>query len=60
MMLMNGDGRLTSVSFSLKDTRTHIDNLNLPDLNFPTRWSRYVPRKVLIFVWWALLNRGGI
>ncbi|GJX80171.1 RNA-directed DNA polymerase, eukaryota [Tanacetum coccineum] len=44
-------------SFSVKGTRVHIDNFILPDVHTPTRWIRYIPKKVNIMVWRALRDR---
>nr|GEY19493.1 RNA-directed DNA polymerase, eukaryota [Tanacetum cinerariifolium] len=41
-------------SFSDKDTRVHIDNFILPNVHTPTRWIRYIPKKVNIMIWRAL------
>ncbi|GKA56552.1 hypothetical protein Tco_0755624, partial [Tanacetum coccineum] len=44
-------------SFSFKGTRVHIDNFILPDVYTPTRWIRYILKKVNIMVWRALRDR---
>ncbi|GJT31998.1 hypothetical protein Tco_0922417 [Tanacetum coccineum] len=41
-------------SFSVKDTRVHIDNFILPDVHSPTRWICYIPKKVNIMIWRVL------
>nr|GEV55862.1 RNA-directed DNA polymerase, eukaryota [Tanacetum cinerariifolium] len=37
--------------------RKHIDNYYLPNGNVATRWSRYLPKNINIFVWRALQDR---
>ncbi|GJV69249.1 RNA-directed DNA polymerase, eukaryota [Tanacetum coccineum] len=46
-----------SNSFSVKETRIHIDNIILPDVHIPTRWIRYIPKKVNVMIWRALRDR---
>ncbi|GJY08595.1 putative RNA-directed DNA polymerase, partial [Tanacetum coccineum] len=46
-----------SNSFSVKDTRVHIDNSILPNAHTPTRWIRYILKKVNIMIWRALRDR---
>ncbi|PWA92043.1 RNA-directed DNA polymerase, eukaryota [Artemisia annua] len=54
--------------FTVKKTRIHLDNASLPDAYISTRWFRFIPKKVNIFVWhahrdhlptwWNLSNNG--
>ncbi|GKD56679.1 RNA-directed DNA polymerase, eukaryota [Tanacetum coccineum] len=44
-------------TFTVKDTRHHIDDTNLPTLNTSTIWCKYIPRKVNIFLWRLRLDR---
>ena len=48
---------LGSPSFTVKCTRDHIDKCTLPDGGFETRWNRYLPKKINIFIWRALYDR---
>nr|GEY89730.1 RNA-directed DNA polymerase, eukaryota, reverse transcriptase zinc-binding domain protein [Tanacetum cinerariifolium] len=48
----NGDG-----VFSVKDIRSRIDDLLLPSVGFETRWVKFIPIKVNVFVWRARLDR---
>ncbi|KAK9058221.1 hypothetical protein SSX86_023061 [Deinandra increscens subsp. villosa] len=43
--------------FSVKRVRKYIDNQYLPKGNLPTKWLKYVPKKVNITVWRILLDR---
>ncbi|KAL4554959.1 hypothetical protein LXL04_037569 [Taraxacum kok-saghyz] len=47
----------TDGMFSVKSVRSHIDLLCLPAINVETRWIKYLPRKVNVFLWRLLLNR---
>ncbi|GKA96706.1 RNA-directed DNA polymerase, eukaryota [Tanacetum coccineum] len=49
---LNGDG-----VFSVKHIRSRIDDLLLPSVGFETRWVKFIPIKVNIFVWRARLDR---
>nr|GFA22905.1 RNA-directed DNA polymerase, eukaryota [Tanacetum cinerariifolium] len=49
---LNGDG-----VFSVKDIRSRIDDLLLPSVGFETRWVKFIPIKVNVFVWRARLDR---
>nr|GEW15411.1 RNA-directed DNA polymerase, eukaryota [Tanacetum cinerariifolium] len=40
-------------SFRVKDIRNLIDDLILPSRSVPTKWMKYVPIKINIFVWRA-------
>nr|GEV06251.1 RNA-directed DNA polymerase, eukaryota, reverse transcriptase zinc-binding domain protein [Tanacetum cinerariifolium] len=42
--------QIESPMFTVKSARKHIDNYYLPDGNFATRWNRYLPKKINIFV----------
>ncbi|GJT18001.1 RNA-directed DNA polymerase, eukaryota, reverse transcriptase zinc-binding domain protein [Tanacetum coccineum] len=44
-------------SFSVRETRQHIDDVILPSLDTPTRWCKSIPIKVNIFTWRAMLDR---
>ncbi|GKC40667.1 RNA-directed DNA polymerase, eukaryota [Tanacetum coccineum] len=44
-------------SFSVQATRSHIDNCLLPSLHPNTRWLKFLPRKVNIFIWRLILDR---
>ncbi|GJT88085.1 RNA-directed DNA polymerase, eukaryota [Tanacetum coccineum] len=46
-----------SGSFSIKSTRSYIDDLMLPNLNVPTRWVKVVPIKVNIHAWKVCLDK---
>ncbi|GJS13573.1 RNA-directed DNA polymerase, eukaryota [Tanacetum coccineum] len=46
-----------SPSFSVKCTREHIDKSYLPDGGSETRWNRFLPKKINIFIWRALRDR---
>ncbi|GJR16125.1 RNA-directed DNA polymerase, eukaryota [Tanacetum coccineum] len=48
---------LGSPSFMVKCTREHIDNNILPDGGMETRWNRYLPKKINIFIWRVLRDR---
>ncbi|GJS89701.1 RNA-directed DNA polymerase, eukaryota, reverse transcriptase zinc-binding domain protein [Tanacetum coccineum] len=48
---------LGSPSFTVKCTREHIDNNILPDGGMETRWNRYLPKKINIFIWRVLRDR---
>ena len=43
--------------FTVKKTCIHLDNASLPDAYISTRWCRFIPKKVNIFVWRALRDR---
>ncbi|GKB87999.1 RNA-directed DNA polymerase, eukaryota [Tanacetum coccineum] len=43
--------------FTVKDTRVHIDQFYLPGAHYATRWNRFLPKKVNIFIWRALRDR---
>ncbi|PWA89092.1 hypothetical protein CTI12_AA113210 [Artemisia annua] len=43
--------------FTVNKTRIHLDNASLPDAYISTRWCRFIPKKVNIFVWRALRDR---
>ncbi|GJW96092.1 RNA-directed DNA polymerase, eukaryota [Tanacetum coccineum] len=42
---------------SVQATRSHIDNCLLSSLHPNTRWLKFLPRKVNIFIWWLILDR---
>ncbi|GKB17944.1 RNA-directed DNA polymerase, eukaryota [Tanacetum coccineum] len=44
-------------SFTIKDTRVHIDQFYLPDAHYATRWNRFLSKKVNIFIWRDLRDR---
>ncbi|GJX97044.1 hypothetical protein Tco_0352842 [Tanacetum coccineum] len=44
-------------SFTVKETREHIDDSILPTLDVPTIWCKSIPRKVNIFLWRLRLDR---
>ncbi|GKE83850.1 RNA-directed DNA polymerase, eukaryota [Tanacetum coccineum] len=44
-------------SFTVKDARGKIDDVYLPDDGSETRWNRFVPKKVNVFIWRALRDR---
>ncbi|GJT14412.1 RNA-directed DNA polymerase, eukaryota [Tanacetum coccineum] len=46
-----------SIVFNVKDTRNLIDDSMLPDSSTPTRWCRFIPKKVNILIWRILRNR---
>ena len=46
------DGR-----FTISGARRHIDDFLLPSLSSKTRWYKFLPRKVNIFLWRLLLDR---
>ncbi|PWA66513.1 RNA-directed DNA polymerase, eukaryota, Reverse transcriptase zinc-binding domain protein [Artemisia annua] len=48
---LNGDG-----VFHVKDVRSILDNIFLPTVDVPTRWVKYIPIKINIFVWRARLD----
>ncbi|GJV92918.1 RNA-directed DNA polymerase, eukaryota [Tanacetum coccineum] len=43
----------TDGTFSVKDTRSSIDDMFLPSHNVPTRWVKGVPIKINVFFWKA-------
>ncbi|PWA95340.1 RNA-directed DNA polymerase, eukaryota [Artemisia annua] len=43
--------------FIVRKTCIHLDNASLPDAYISTRWCRFIPKKVNIFVWRALRDR---
>ncbi|GJV70260.1 RNA-directed DNA polymerase, eukaryota [Tanacetum coccineum] len=43
--------------FTVKDTRIHIDQSTLPNAHYATRWNRFLPKKVNIFIWRVLRDR---
>ncbi|GJX22419.1 RNA-directed DNA polymerase, eukaryota [Tanacetum coccineum] len=46
-----------NATFTVKETREHIDDNILPTLDAPTIWCKSVPRKVNIFLWRLHLDR---
>ncbi|GJZ27081.1 RNA-directed DNA polymerase, eukaryota, reverse transcriptase zinc-binding domain protein [Tanacetum coccineum] len=44
-------------SFTVGDTRKHIDDVILPTLSMATIWCNILPRKVNIFIWRMRLDR---
>nr|GEU94084.1 RNA-directed DNA polymerase, eukaryota [Tanacetum cinerariifolium] len=48
---------LGSPSFSVKCTREHIDKYYLSDGGSKTRWNRFLPKKINIFIWRVLRDR---
>ncbi|GJR00755.1 reverse transcriptase domain, reverse transcriptase zinc-binding domain protein [Tanacetum coccineum] len=55
--------------FTVKGTREHIDHCTLPNSDYETRWNRFLPKKINIFIWrvlhdrlpsWWNLSRKGI
>ena len=44
-------------TFTVRSLRSHIDSLQLPEVDIVTRWIRLVPIKVNILVWRLGLNR---
>nr|GEV68624.1 hypothetical protein [Tanacetum cinerariifolium] len=49
---LNGDGE-----FRVKDIRSSLDDLFLSSMTDATRWVKYIPVKVNVFVWRTLLDR---
>nr|GEW43716.1 reverse transcriptase domain, reverse transcriptase zinc-binding domain protein [Tanacetum cinerariifolium] len=49
--------RSAPIVFTVKSTRTHIDEGTLPDRGIATRWNRYLPKKINIFTWRMLRDR---
>ncbi|GKB76698.1 RNA-directed DNA polymerase, eukaryota [Tanacetum coccineum] len=49
---LNGDGM-----FRVKDIRSSIDSIILPSDAISTRWVKFVPIKINVFVWRARLDR---
>nr|GEU98378.1 RNA-directed DNA polymerase, eukaryota, reverse transcriptase zinc-binding domain protein [Tanacetum cinerariifolium] len=43
--------------FSMNTTRNHIDDCLLPSLSPSSMWSKFLPRKVNIFIWRLVLDR---
>ena len=43
--------------FLVNVTRSHINNVTLPDGGSPTRWYKEVPLRVNIFIWRLSLYR---
>ncbi|GKA61897.1 RNA-directed DNA polymerase, eukaryota [Tanacetum coccineum] len=43
--------------FSVKNARCQIDDGFLPDDGFETRWNRFLPKKINIFIWRTLQDR---
>ncbi|KAL4584362.1 hypothetical protein LXL04_008962 [Taraxacum kok-saghyz] len=43
--------------FSVMSARVYVDEVFLPAVEVETRWNKYMPIKVNVFVWRALLNR---
>nr|GEZ70657.1 RNA-directed DNA polymerase, eukaryota [Tanacetum cinerariifolium]GEZ70685.1 RNA-directed DNA polymerase, eukaryota [Tanacetum cinerariifolium] len=48
---------LGAVSFSVKSMREHIDLSFLPSGGMATRWNRFFPKKINIFLWRAMRDR---
>ncbi|GJY51651.1 RNA-directed DNA polymerase, eukaryota [Tanacetum coccineum] len=48
---LSGDG-----VFRVKEVRKFIDDLFLPSISVPTRWSSFIPIKVNVFVWRSRLD----
>ncbi|PWA93765.1 RNA-directed DNA polymerase, eukaryota [Artemisia annua] len=46
-----------STVFNVKDTRNLIDDSTLPNSPTPTRWCRFIPKKVNILIWRTLRDR---
>ena len=44
-------------TFTVSETRKHIDDIILPSLQVSTRWCKALPRKVNIFMWRLRLDR---
>ncbi|GJY38702.1 putative RNA-directed DNA polymerase, eukaryota, reverse transcriptase zinc-binding domain protein [Tanacetum coccineum] len=44
-------------NFSVSSIRHHIDDLLLPSIASSTRWCKFIPRKVNIFMWRLSLDR---
>ncbi|GKB99957.1 RNA-directed DNA polymerase, eukaryota [Tanacetum coccineum] len=49
---VNGDGM-----FLVKDIRSSLDDIFLPSSALATRWVKYIPIKINIFIWRARLDR---
>nr|GEZ31607.1 RNA-directed DNA polymerase, eukaryota [Tanacetum cinerariifolium] len=47
----------SSGEFSVKTTRSHIDDFFLPSVGDPTRWIKIVPIKINIFAWKVRFDR---
>nr|GEW97092.1 RNA-directed DNA polymerase, eukaryota [Tanacetum cinerariifolium] len=48
---------LRNHSFSVKSYREHIDLCYLSNDGLETRWNRFLPKKINIFIWRTLRNR---
>ncbi|CAH1421339.1 unnamed protein product [Lactuca virosa] len=46
--------------FSVSSTRNWVDVMRLPLGSFPTRWNRFVPIKINIFLWRVILDRMSV
>nr|KAJ0224470.1 hypothetical protein LSAT_V11C100040180 [Lactuca sativa] len=44
--------------FLVKETRLQLDQAILPSVGLVTRWNRWLPIKVNIFIWRVVLNRN--
>ena len=44
-------------TFTVKCTREQIDQCTLPNGGFKTRWNRFLPKKINIFIWRVLRDR---
>ncbi|GJY60951.1 RNA-directed DNA polymerase, eukaryota, reverse transcriptase zinc-binding domain protein [Tanacetum coccineum] len=45
------------VGFSLASVRSLVDDHTLDVDNYATRWNRYIPIKVIVFLWRLMLNK---
>ncbi|KAL4559565.1 hypothetical protein LXL04_031708 [Taraxacum kok-saghyz] len=46
-----------SLEFSVAVVRSHLDEVRLPSGSTHTRWNRFLPIKINVFVWRVALNR---
>ncbi|XP_071699246.1 uncharacterized protein [Rutidosis leptorrhynchoides] len=44
-------------NFHVSDARKLLDDLHLPTSSYHTRWSKFIPLKINIFIWRLILDR---